>query len=264
MHPERRQKALSVFGVVQYRKRSSRSESETAEGAVESIMDKSMHSVSVEAMSDAVDPAASSSKTSITNSIGELAAVANELKNDSALGEENSTHPKPEDEANAKETSRAFDLRFWRSGHLLVVETQNLSAESDRPELDNPEARHRLANNAIRAMLGADTTGATMYTHSWPEACIGDTADDAAASEWLHLFLKGQKAKEPDTKLWLMGEDGLELLLAEHGTPETLEGKRIESKQLDLEIYVTDSLGRMLIEPAFKAAAWKLLGSISS
>ena len=101
-----------------------------------------------------------------------------------------------------------------------------------------------------------------MYTHSWPQSSIvGSPSDDSAAQEWLGLFLKGQIAKDPDTKLWLMGNDGLELLLAEHGSPNDLQEKQVVHKQLDLEVYVTASLSQIAASPRLKASTWQLLRS---
>lgn len=102
-----------------------------------------------------------------------------------------------------------------------------------------------------------------MYSHHWPDEVNETNSSDDAAREWLSLFLKGQKAKDQETKLWLMGTDVLELLLAEQGSPDELENMRIQDNTLGLEIYVTSSLEQMIAKPFLKAATWKLLRVLS-
>lgn len=248
MQPERRQKVLSALGVVQYRKRMPPEKPELKQEASEE------HQM------------VSKPEASVANSIQELKAVADDLKETVAPAEKQPVAEKT-DEASS-ELTRVFELRFWRCGHLLAVETHSTKTDIDTDavsaEAATPEAKHRLANNVFRALFGAGVTGASMYTHNWPEASVGESSTDVAAREWLSLFLQGQKAKDPDTKLWLMGEDVLELLLSEHGAPQELEGKRIVHEQLGMEVYVTVSLDQMLANPSLKAVAWKLLGSLRS
>lgn len=264
MNPERRQTVLAALGVVQYRERQMHlASSDRAQPVVEGLVG------SVSANSDvATNTSTVKSKPSIASSIDELAAVMNDLDGDTAPApasestEESNSVEKIAEVAN--DLSRSFDLRFWRCGHLLVVETQSTIAleEQANDTEPGPEVAHRLVNNVFRALFGGEASGASMYTHSWPQSSIvGSPSDDSAAQEWLGLFLKGQIAKDPDTKLWLMGNDGLELLLAEHGSPNDLQEKQVVHKQLDLEVYVTASLSQIAASPRLKASIWQLLRS---
>ena len=263
MEAGRRRQALSVFGVVQYRRRAlsaaSHAESEKAAELTESTPSEVLSATSE----------SPESASSIANSIKDLKAVANELgvkkvtpsieDRDVAKVADLQSAEEAVDRAPAEhsESARKFELRFWRCGNLLAVET---ASSEEAPA----ETKHRLVNNIYRALFGASAAGTPMYAHRWPDEINSGNASDGSAREWLNLFLKGQKAKDPDTKLWLMGRDSVELLLSEHGTPDELEGMRLFDNKLELEVYVTPSLDAMFAKPYLKASTWKLLRTLST
>lgn len=270
MDARRRQQALSVFGVVQYRERGMASEtdqfSQIDAPSEVSVVSADTVSDSIEALRAVTEELATPSNTSKSSTDLERdrdsRMVDEQLKSSSTTPYEATTidsAPSP-DAAETEQVGREFDLHFWRCGNLLALESSRSSeADSDL----NSELKHRLVNNVFRAVYGEKGIGATMYNLHWPDQLNKDKTDDKDASEWLLLFFKGQLAKDPNTKLWLMGDDLIELMLSRQGRREELEGTRIFDNNLGMEVFVAPSLSDLASKPYLKATLWKLLKVLS-
>ena len=302
MDAHRRQQALSVFGVVQYRERGHASESvldvvtETTNfGDEEALVarpdiNSDAVSSSIEALravtQDLVDPNHANVET-------DSSFKASSVETASPIDTHNQaadSRPSAAESEN-KIGARKFDLLFWRCGNLLAVESSRDSDQRSRDQVTKNQVtknqvtknqvtknqvnkdqtttlgshtKHRLVNNIFRAVYGQQASGATMYDLHWPDQlnktkASEEKVSDAVAAEWLYLFFKGQLAKDSETKLWLMGEDIVELMLSKHGAREELEGTRLSDNKLGMEVFVSPSLSDLAAKPYLKASVWKLL-----
>lgn len=233
---------LSVLGVVQYRKRSPRAPVSSSEEVIQEDQ-----------------PLAEPAKaTAIPQSLVE--DIHRPIAAEKALPVDEESKTASEHKPETETATREFDLLFWRCGNLLAIETS-------RDQQAQVDSKHRLTNNIFRAVFGAAYKGSPMYSLSWPEvvASANQKSDkgDGASEDWLRAFLKGQFTQDPQTQLWMMGDDVLELLLSKHGPKEEIQGVRLKDTQLGMEVLVTASLGDMMAKPYLKASVWQLLRTLS-
>lgn len=239
-----RNAALSLLGVVQYERRPAASDIESK------ALTDSPESESIESKQSSKATRKELVKE-LTSALKDLDVPPQDSLPEQPVQPENNQAASSNDTNSASESGseRTFELLFWRCGSLLVLE----SSDGEHALTDT---KHRLANNILRT-VSSSGAGVAMRNTTWP--IEGLPGSDKDAEQWLRVFLKGQLNQDPETKVWMMGEDLVELVLSKHGSLSELVGLRLQDNQTGLEVLVTDSLGEMIRKPFLKATAWKTL-----
>ena len=271
---QRRSELLAAFNVTAYRSRDALNDGDVAPQDVFNIEEVDLHAMALSHSSDALHtsndanttPATDAEKRVAVDAVKDLQALVGVLDSSaeqeslSSSHSEESLHEAQNSPAEDLDNTRKFERLSWRFGNVLVVETTAFGED----DVSDAQVKTAFVNNVFRVLLGKGFRYAHGHAQRWPDELAGASVSDSAAQTWLQLFFDGQRVADPDTKLWLMGNDVLDILLKEHGAPSDLEGMRIHDSRLQMDVYVTPSLDSILERPYLKAGVWQLLRELSA
>lgn len=242
----RRFQYLKALGVTQYRRRSL-----TVIESVSAPITADQHVIMDSPNQLAVaDNNGSEATADVRGNIAEvLRAAPTELPADIGQQAVTASH----DQQRVESPSDSFELLVWRSAQILVLDFSN-------SESAMAQAKHRLANNIMKALWPLEFVGAGLHQHVWPMSGVDASGD--SAREWLGSLVAGHLQHEETMPIWVMGEPGLKMLFPDQTDFSDLEGTRVRHEQLSVELLVSPSLSQILESAVAKAQTWQLLKSL--